>query len=52
MLFKKKLSHGNNNDDDESFEGKLDKIMAWILLVAFIPLMFILTGNTVYNLGL
>lgn len=31
--------------------SKFDKIMAWALIIIFVPMMFILTGNAVYNLG-
>ncbi len=31
--------------------SKFDKIMAWALIIIFVPMMFTLTGNAVYNLG-
>ena len=41
------------NDDKHEFGiTRFDNVMAWVLLITFIPVMFLLTGNTVYNLGL
>ena len=31
--------------------SKFDRTMDWALISIFVPMMFILTGNAVYNLG-
>jgi amino acid permease len=43
---------GNAGSNISSSSSMFDTVIAWALLVMNIPLMFILTGNTIYNLDL
>ncbi len=50
---KKRLSSrstGDGTELDRKWKQKLHKVMSWTLFILFIPLMFILTGNAVYNI--
>jgi len=44
---------GGGGVEDTEMEpmSLFDKVMAWALIIIFIPMMFTLTGNAVYNLG-